>query len=420
MQEINIYCALSGGGFRATFFHAGVIRAIIRLGLKDNIKLISSVSGGSILNGLLALEFDNINTIEDYDNRIIIPLTNASNENIRNKLLWYKIFKRVPEKIMNLVMFGLGRSLFGIDSFKTIDKFAQLLDRLYGNCSLSDFSNNYRAVINCSNLNSGARWRFDNIDFGDYKTGYSYEIDQIRVADAVAASAAFPLVFTPLRLQIEQYRFYLRNREKKDKVPNTNIPQYVYLTDGGVYDNLGVMAIDRELERNPNGFIIISDAANRFEENVNAYSHLKSIPRIASILLEQISNRERMRIVDKLLSDQWSGVYFKLERSCRYYRDIEDPKSVNSSMVPLIGWPEDIVNLLGKMRTDLDGFAPEEIYSLIHHGESLLETNLCKWHNEIYEQCVNKNGSGIFGKADFNLEDIKKVLNKASKLLFRN
>ena len=41
--------ALSGGGFRATLFHLGVVRFLRDAGALQNITEIASVSGGSIL-----------------------------------------------------------------------------------------------------------------------------------------------------------------------------------------------------------------------------------------------------------------------------------------------------------------------------------------------------------------------------------
>lgn len=41
--------ALSGGGFRATLFHLGVIRFLYERGLLPKVRIICSVSGGSIL-----------------------------------------------------------------------------------------------------------------------------------------------------------------------------------------------------------------------------------------------------------------------------------------------------------------------------------------------------------------------------------
>jgi len=52
-HSLRIGLALSGGGTRAGVFHAGVLRALAQRKLFDRISFISSVSGGSILVGLI-------------------------------------------------------------------------------------------------------------------------------------------------------------------------------------------------------------------------------------------------------------------------------------------------------------------------------------------------------------------------------
>src|SRR2546421_11408315 len=50
----SVGLSLSGGGFRATLFHLGAIRRLNELGITAKLTTVSSVSGGSILNGFLA------------------------------------------------------------------------------------------------------------------------------------------------------------------------------------------------------------------------------------------------------------------------------------------------------------------------------------------------------------------------------
>ena len=45
---------LSGGGYRATLFHAGAILRMNELGVLPKLDRVSSVSGGSITAGILA------------------------------------------------------------------------------------------------------------------------------------------------------------------------------------------------------------------------------------------------------------------------------------------------------------------------------------------------------------------------------
>src|SRR3954464_15860941 len=50
----GVALCLSGGGYRATLFHLGAVRRLNELGVLSKLKTITSVSGGSILNGMLA------------------------------------------------------------------------------------------------------------------------------------------------------------------------------------------------------------------------------------------------------------------------------------------------------------------------------------------------------------------------------
>ena len=52
--EDGVGLALSGGGFRATLFHAGVLWRLNELGWLPRVDRISSVSGGSIAAAVLA------------------------------------------------------------------------------------------------------------------------------------------------------------------------------------------------------------------------------------------------------------------------------------------------------------------------------------------------------------------------------
>ena len=55
MPEPTIGLALSGGGSRAIAFHLGCLRALHDLGILDRVRVLSTVSGGSVLGALYAL-----------------------------------------------------------------------------------------------------------------------------------------------------------------------------------------------------------------------------------------------------------------------------------------------------------------------------------------------------------------------------
>ena len=54
---MKIGIALSGGGFRASLFHLGVLRRIAELGWLARVDAISGVSGGSIIAAFAALRW---------------------------------------------------------------------------------------------------------------------------------------------------------------------------------------------------------------------------------------------------------------------------------------------------------------------------------------------------------------------------
>ncbi len=50
--------ALSGGGFRATLYHLGVIRCLRDAGVLSTVSHITTVSGGSIVGAHMVLNWD--------------------------------------------------------------------------------------------------------------------------------------------------------------------------------------------------------------------------------------------------------------------------------------------------------------------------------------------------------------------------
>src|SRR5579871_1326316 len=71
----SIGLSLSGGGFRAALFHLGALRRLHEFGIVPRLTTISSVSGGSILNGFLASRLPRPlpSTIADFQEDVSKP-----------------------------------------------------------------------------------------------------------------------------------------------------------------------------------------------------------------------------------------------------------------------------------------------------------------------------------------------------------
>ncbi len=225
----RIGLALSGGGFRAAAFHLGVFRKLDALGLLDKVDLISCVSGGSIAGAVLAMGWG--------DRKAAIEKLDA--------------YLRTRSIAVASVIGGL------VDPFASrTDKLADSYDRdLFGGKTLGDLDGGPRLYINATSLATGNLFFFATgeglgAELGDHELGDAQDATSFSVARAVAASSSFPPVFPPLRL------------DERDFAP-TKLVEYVTLTDGGVYDNLGVNPLLR-VERNRLDYAIVSDAGTPF------------------------------------------------------------------------------------------------------------------------------------------------------------
>jgi NTE family protein len=104
---------------------------------------------------------------------------------------------------------------------------AALDDLLFKGASLNDLPAQPHLVINATELRTGSAFRFGTIESGSWRWGKLHR-NEASVAHAVAASAAYPL-FLPAFDETLTF-------EKDGALKNSR----VILTDGGIYDNLGL------------------------------------------------------------------------------------------------------------------------------------------------------------------------------------
>src|SRR5450759_3779444 len=86
--EPGIGLALSGGGFRAMLFHAGALLRLNEFGILSRVDRISSVSGGSIAAGYLALTWPKFGkpnvsgAFDQFQNLYVEPILQFSRQKI--------------------------------------------------------------------------------------------------------------------------------------------------------------------------------------------------------------------------------------------------------------------------------------------------------------------------------------------------
>ena len=211
----------SGGGFRATFAALGLLRYVADAGLLGSVRYVSSVSGGSITNGLLARHWPALRA-EGFSSAAL------------QRLVIDPAIDRVSHRSLKFTLIRGAWRIVGSDTRTDLlaDKFD---DWFFEGRQLEELDPEVRWVVNAANLVTGVRFGFERDVVGDYVAGLAPTAGSgLRLAQAAAASAAVPGAFAPW------------------KVEGITFPcaiQPPLLLDGGVYDNTGLEVLDRDRYR---------------------------------------------------------------------------------------------------------------------------------------------------------------------------
>ncbi len=255
-RSLLVILAFSGGGTRAAALSYGALQELARTPivwegrrkrLLDEVDWISSVSGGSFTAAYYALYGDRI--FRDYEADFL-------KRNVSAALAWRAA---APWNWWRLASPWYGRS----------DLAAEYYDRLlFHGATFGDLrreSGHPFLMINASDAALGARFEFTQSQFDLIHS----DLDSFSLARAVAASAAFPVLLTPITLRnypgrgVEVQPDWItgapraamsarrRNRvlEAESYLDASRRP-YLHLLDGGLTDNLGLRGpLEAVLER---------------------------------------------------------------------------------------------------------------------------------------------------------------------------
>lgn len=258
----TIGIALSGGGSRAIAFHLGCLRTLHRLGILQRARVISTVSGGSVIGAMWAVHQGPFQEFEEWVRatlaegfvRPAIRTAFTTREGLKAlvsvatlALAWAWSFP------LRVVVWATHR-VAGAGGVSSPEghrwmprRFAsrttilrRTFDRvLFGGRTLGSLPpDGPQLVVVAAELRTGSAFYFTAQEAGSWRIGRLDPREQL-LAHAVAASAAFPLLLPALD---EMPNF--RKRDGSLEV------ERVTLTDGGVYDNLGLAPLwpDRDRE----------------------------------------------------------------------------------------------------------------------------------------------------------------------------
>ncbi|MGE5801152.1 MAG: patatin-like phospholipase family protein [Gemmatimonadota bacterium] len=369
--------ALSGGGFRATLYHLGLVRFLRDARILPNVTHVTSVSGGSILAAHLVLNWDRYNGSDSEFNAAANELLAFVRLDVRNRIV-----RRIPFALgVRLVGRLFGRSTRHLTRAGLLEYHYQKY--LFGDRSLFELPEKPQLHILATNLSEGCLCSFNRSGLlvmrrGPGGVGVRAEHTRASLATvpmAVAASSAFPGFFPPLELSAADVG-----------APGGEFGRQTF-TDGGVFDNLGVRmfhnltqflgpdATRTDLVPMPGSSeslkldgVLISDVGKPISVQKDAQTPgglIRTNIRATDILMDRVWQLE---------TETFKGTPgFVFARVVEVVKPGEDATAVH---------PE-IQRRLPKIRTDLDRFSTLEIRSLVQHGYCVAR-KVCRSRPELF------------------------------------
>jgi predicted acylesterase/phospholipase RssA len=403
--------ALSGGGFRASFYHLGVLACLAERNILRDIEVLSCVSGGSIVGAcywlklrqrLLKAEPMRHESYIELVRELILHFQGAARANLRGQIqphvaevVWRFLNDERgvldPEKAADALEEFFYLPLWPDDGpiqmdqlvFKPTDHDAALTGSGEFNPGKHNWLRAHKVpalILNATTVNTGHAWRFTPTWMGEAPWSVHESADsiprlewsmydrdagwQIRLARAVAASACVPMVFAPMRLG----QYYGQGVE-------------ISLVDGAVHDNQGSVAL---LASGCN-VVLVSDACAQLELELAPVPGLRGLKTSTLRFVNTLMERVRLANFADLEARRRSGLlrgltflHMKAGLDADVIRLSFSQEAYSQERAPLSpsGVRKDFQRALAALRTDLDVFTTDEAFGLMACGYQMASKGL--------------------------------------------
>jgi len=321
-------------------FHLGAFLRLYELGLLRKANRISSVSGGSITSAKVALEWHKLQTREDFYNHVVTPIRHVAGITID-----------VSAIIAGLVLPGRVADYIAL-AYRAL---------LFGRATLQDLPDKPEFVINATNVETGTLWRFSRAVMADYQVG---EIARptLPLASAVAASSAFPPFLSPYLLRVHRSEF------SKVATNTDALLSDISLTDGGVYDNLGLETVWKAYRN-----VLVSDAGAALQPDPSPSSAwARQAKRDIDIIYGQVSSLRKRQLIASFKAKEgergWRrGTYWGVGSDVEHY-----------NLATALAAPHEQTIELAQVKTRLKRMSAELQERLINWGYAICDTAVRK------------------------------------------
>jgi NTE family protein len=341
-REGSALC-LSGGGYRAMVFHAGVLQRLNELGYLKRLDFVSSVSGGSITAGILALAwkdltFDEEGRATDFEKRILEPVRDMATRGVDVMCVLTGLLlprQRISDRVQ-----------------------AAYREHLFGDATLQDLPDHPRFVFCATNLQTTSLLRFSKAYVADYRLGLARNRD-VPLSTAVAASSAFPPYLSPVTLRMPADAW-------DPEIPQTlteGVRDPIVLTDGGVYDNLGLEPVIKRCAE-----LLVSNGGGQMSHPGRMPTDwLRQLQRVTGVIDNQVRSLRKRMLVEGYRRGDYTGAYWGIRSAVSEY-ELPDP----------LPYPEPRARELAAVPTRLAALG-DATEALLRWGYVICDTAMRRW-----------------------------------------
>jgi NTE family protein len=361
-ERAGIALCLSGGGYRAMVFHAGVLSGLNELGYLPRLDFVSSVSGGSLAAGVLGLAWrqlrfdDATGRAENLDELVLRPLRDMAGRDVdRTSVISGLLTPR--QRISDRVA----------DAYR---------HHLFGDATLQDLPDTPRFIFCATNLQTTSLFRFSKRYVADYRLGLARDL-AVPLAVAVGASSAFPPYLSPATLRIPA--------DAWDPAVPQELPEGlrdpIVLTDGGVYDNLGLEPVLKRCTE-----ILVSNGGGYVGHPARIpVDWLRHLQRVSGVVDHQVRSLRKRMLVQGYRQGDYRGAYWSIRSATADY-GLPDP----------LPFPEARARALAAVPTRLARLDAADIEDLLRWGRVISDTAMRRW---VLGRPVTRSAPGAAGGA---------------------
>jgi NTE family protein len=349
-ERAGIALCLSGGGYRAMVFHAGVLQGLDELGYLPRLDFVSSVSGGSLAAGVLALAWPRLRfdattgRSENLDELVLRPLREMAGRDVDRPSVLSGLLtprQRISDRVA--------------DAYR---------EHLFGDATLQDLPDAPRFVFCATNLQTTSLFRFSKRYVADYRLGLARGLD-VPLAVAVGASSAFPPYLSPATLRIPAGAW-------DPAVPQAlaeGVRDPIVLTDGGVYDNLGLEPVLKRCTE-----ILVSNGGGYVGHPPRIpVDWLRHLQRVSGVVDHQVRSLRKRMLVQGYRQGDYRGAYWSIRSATADYLPLPahapDP----------LPFPAARARELAAIPTRLARLGDADIEDLIRWGRVISDTAMRRW-----------------------------------------